>query len=592
MRSQWVSLIAGMLFLQLGACSQSSSVSRPSSAQGSPASTPSLSPTSSPGGSPSPSASPSGSPSATATPSPTFPPNGWRSSLYPENWTPGYTDSSGRFLHDFSYAGYHRQEAPIPTNPPGSIIDVTQPPYLADNTGSTDTTTRIQNAINEIQRRGGGIVYLPSGTYKVSPQGSNLYALWISASRVVIRGAGANQTFIFNDSTDMRFKRIFHFGPFPDREAWWWENIDTGIRLTQDLRLPTKAIPVENTSPFRVGEKIVIRSDATAEFIADHQMTGAWTSDSLLGPAFHRTILSIDSARKVLNVDIPTRYYLLLRDNARVYHTQNHLEEVGLEGLSIGMRQVPLNELDDNQYDTPGTTSYRIHVARAVMFNMVLNGWIRNVTTYKPSVNTDQVHLLSNGISVSSSRNVTVQDCDFRYPNYKGAGGNGYMFIQQGSDNLFKDLKAVGARHNFSHSLLLTTGNVILRGRAEDSRLPSDFHMYLSPANLIDSLSLDKDYIGAFYRDTATPRHGHGTTQSVFWNIKGDRPQSWSHRDLIESEQWAWGYVIGTSGQTNSVSTPTGYNTAPADFVEGRNQGGTLYPPSLFEDQVRKRLGP
>ena len=34
----------------------------------------------------------------------------WRSVLYPENWTPGYTNSSGQFLHDFSYAGYERGE--------------------------------------------------------------------------------------------------------------------------------------------------------------------------------------------------------------------------------------------------------------------------------------------------------------------------------------------------------------------------------------------------------------------------------------------------------------------------------------------------
>ncbi|OBZ14943.1 hypothetical protein A8L34_13765 [Bacillus sp. FJAT-27264] len=40
----------------------------------------------------------------------------WRSSLYPENWTPGYTDAQGRFLQDFSYAGYWRGEKTIPTS--------------------------------------------------------------------------------------------------------------------------------------------------------------------------------------------------------------------------------------------------------------------------------------------------------------------------------------------------------------------------------------------------------------------------------------------------------------------------------------------
>ena len=40
---------------------------------------------------------------------------GWRSALYPSGWTPGSTDAEGRGLPDFSYAGYHRGEDPLPT---------------------------------------------------------------------------------------------------------------------------------------------------------------------------------------------------------------------------------------------------------------------------------------------------------------------------------------------------------------------------------------------------------------------------------------------------------------------------------------------
>jgi len=38
----------------------------------------------------------------------------WRSSLYPETWQPGYADGQGRFLHDFSHAGYHSGMHSIP----------------------------------------------------------------------------------------------------------------------------------------------------------------------------------------------------------------------------------------------------------------------------------------------------------------------------------------------------------------------------------------------------------------------------------------------------------------------------------------------
>lgn len=87
----------------------------------------------------------------------------WRSSLYPADWYPGYQDASGRFLQDYSYAGYYKGEAEIPTNLLGTIFNVIASPYNADNTGLTDTTAAIQHAIDDAQAAGGGVVYLPSG---------------------------------------------------------------------------------------------------------------------------------------------------------------------------------------------------------------------------------------------------------------------------------------------------------------------------------------------------------------------------------------------------------------------------------------------
>ena len=39
----------------------------------------------------------------------------WRSSLYPENWQLGSQDAEGRFLHDFSFAGYRNGGVERPT---------------------------------------------------------------------------------------------------------------------------------------------------------------------------------------------------------------------------------------------------------------------------------------------------------------------------------------------------------------------------------------------------------------------------------------------------------------------------------------------
>ena len=50
-----------------------------------------------------------------------------------------------------------------------AAIDVTKAPFNADSTGKADATSAIQNAINKCQTTyGGGIVFLPKGTYKVT----------------------------------------------------------------------------------------------------------------------------------------------------------------------------------------------------------------------------------------------------------------------------------------------------------------------------------------------------------------------------------------------------------------------------------------
>ena len=43
----------------------------------------------------------------------------WRSTLYPENWTPpeNVSFATDKLIQDFSYAGYKRGEAAIPASP-------------------------------------------------------------------------------------------------------------------------------------------------------------------------------------------------------------------------------------------------------------------------------------------------------------------------------------------------------------------------------------------------------------------------------------------------------------------------------------------
>jgi len=517
----------------------------------------------------------------------------WRSILYPEDWAPGDRDDEGRFLHDFSYAGYHRGERPLPpiSRPSSLVIDATEPPYSADASGTSDSTEAIQEAIDFAGRHGGGVVFLPSGTYRVRPQTpDDKAALFIDSPGVILRGQGPEHTFIFNTETSMRERNVIRLAPkeVRDRDFTWWQPAgEPSFPLTADAAEMETILFVEG-GDFAAGDWVVVRADATPEFIEDHNMTGVWTPNGLGGVTFYRQIVAVGDDSVV--IDIPTRYPLLLRDNARITRTLPHIDEVAVENLSIGMKSITYGSMGDDDWDVPGTGAYQAHASSLIEINHVVNGWVRNVSSFRHWENYSH-HFLSTGVRIRFARSITVEEVDLRRSQYHGAGGNGYHFSIQGSDNLLARCYSSDARHNYTTALIVATGNVILRSTAINGRFPVDFHMHLSPGNLIDSMVLDGDSIEATDRFHAD--HGFGTTQSVLWNTRGDTV-GWQVdlgiKKLIRTAQFGWGYVIGTSGNDNLVETPGHNHALPDDHVEGRRAGADLVPQSLYDSQLERRL--
>ncbi len=519
----------------------------------------------------------------------------WRSSLYPQNWKPGMQDSLGRFLHDFSYAGYHRGEKLIP-HIKKNITDVTKAPYFTDNKGNVDATAAIQKALNDVGQKGGGVVFLPEGRYKIDVSATKANPLKINYSHVVLRGAGIGKTFIFNDNANVRNVSIIQAKPITGGD--WLKPESKVVSITKDLLLPTQIIPVASIQDFKVGDWIVLRTDVTKEFITEHDMDGLWGT-SLVGTMFYRYITAINKKENTLEIDAPIRYFLKQRDNARVYKVKPALSEVGIENFSIANRQSVLPGLGNLEFNTKGTAAYEVHGANTIMINSAINCWIKNVSTFRPEENKDDIHVVSSGILLQSSRFVTVDSCSFQKTQYYGEGGNGYMYILGSNDCLIKDCFAAYARHNYDFKTMRSNGNVIFRCRGENSKLASDFHMHLSMSNLFDNTTINKDLLEAKFRPWGTlpDMHGYPTTQSVYWNTIGEAYQTKSLY-IIDSEQFGWGYVIGTSGPASDVKTsPTAgklnkydYDSSPEDFKEGIGTGDHLTPKSLYLDQLQRRL--
>jgi hypothetical protein len=523
----------------------------------------------------------------------------WRSRLYPADWTPGQADAEGRFLHDFSYAGYRRGEVAVPDAVPGPRVVV-----RADRTGRRDATGAIQAALDRVGEAGGGTVLLPAGTYRVAPPDGQRQrvSLRMRHSNVVLRGEGAGRTFLFNASPRMRYGAVIQVAPDPgpgNAPVAWQTPAGEATPLAADTAGPTMRVQVGDASAFEVGDWVVIRTDVTEAFVADHRMQAFWgrsdaARQSLHGQMYYRRVTGIDASNGALHLDIPTRYPLLRRDKARVYRVAPHLEGVGIEDLAIGMEAHPGEGWGEQDYHVAGRAAYDAHQSHAIDVRHCVDGWVRRVHSYAPAGNPKDRHLLSNGIRLFQSRGITVARCIMANPSYLGGGGNGYGFTLQGSDCLLQDNVAVATRHNFSFKSLWATGNVIHGGVSRDGDRVSDFHQHMSIANLVDNLRMEGDSFETRVRPAGgAARHGVTATQSVFWNLEGVRGNRRTPDRVVLSRQHGWGYVIGTRGPVSRVVVePTidhGVDTSPRDIVEGQGRGEGLEPASLYVDQLQRR---
>jgi hypothetical protein len=254
----------------------------------------------------------------------------------------------------------------------------------------------------------------------------------------------------------------------------------------------------------------------------------------------------------------------------------------------------------DDDYTTTGTTGYEVHASRAVELERVHDAWIHDVDTFVPAGNATGAHVLSIGILLSpGSARVTIDGSDIGRPQYRGGGGNGYLFHLQGSDALVRSSSASDARHGFIFNQAVS-GNVFRDVTIHRSRLTDDAHRFLAHANLYDGVILDSAWLSAVNRGTTSSGAGFTSTQHVFWATHVTVGHGTARGCAIESAQFGHGYLIGSSAESGETALlcPTSFSNgywasldqgAPAEWVEGEDLGATLWPRSLHEAQLALR---
>lgn len=490
----------------------------------------------------------------------------WRSSLYPSTWSPGLRDANDRGFADFSYAGYrHGESPPSPAWPTLNLVD-----YGADPRGTNPSDLAFEQALAAAPASG-AILEFPAGRYRFEGR------LVVSRGNLLVRGAGAQTTFLrFSKTEGMNYGGHIEF-------ASALTTTDE-TPLSADAARDTTYVEVTDSSVFVPGDDVLVGWMLTDAFIARYGMEEPWAERAQeWKPFFRRTVVSVD--RGGLELDVPLRHDVLIRDGASVRRVEGYLAEVGLEGVSVS------NATDSD-------TAWAHTQVSVVELRHVKDSWVRGVESY--GAGPDGAHLQSKGVSVVGSVRVSVLDSTMQDPQHRGEGGNGYLFeVSQSSEILFADLVARNGRHNFIQNWEFgTSGCVFLRCHSEGSvaylqqdfpsPLPaySEFHHSLAMANLIDNCVLEDGW-SAINRGMWSSGSGVSATESVFWNPSG--------AGRILSKQAGHGYVVALP--TTDVDTNlTGLHffpqdmTAPEDFVEWVPVDAELEPQSLYEDQRARRL--
>jgi len=264
-------------------------------------------------------------------------------------------------IPDFSYAGYHAGEMPIPRE--SNATWNLKRNFGAVGDGKTDDTNALKQAL---QGNGKGILFIPAGTYLISDKIS------FGRGNFVIRGEGPGKTVLmFSKSlTDL-------FGNTPDAHGYSQYSFGPGLfnvngrdlitssNLLAEIVAPAKrgdkTIKVSTAAKFEIGQWIrVVESDSGGSLIRYMYSDKGAPAPALTGSKnivrFLSRVESICQDRGGITVTLerPLPYDIRPEWRPEVHGFGPTNEEFGIEGVSF---QFPWSAYPDIS-KRPVTTLY------------------------------------------------------------------------------------------------------------------------------------------------------------------------------------------------------------------------------------------
>jgi len=542
-------------------------------------------------------------------------------------------------LPDFSYAGYHYGELPIPVIT-DHIINVTQN-GIKSNT-MKDQTKEVQQLIDKVGASGGGVLYFPKGVYYFNMNPREKQFLQINYSNIVLRGEvnDKNGTVFFDGNPltqddaspwlspaliqtakNLQDSKSFWGIDYPKNEGNHSEIISTKAGtvngeiqqaqiLTQIIKNAKKGertLYLKSTEHLKLNDYILLglfNSDTTGTLIKniispvqkfyDFEVS-AKSAGPDSAPSYQWLVQIEDIGKNKITLKQPLRRDFDLKYGP-VLAKAEMLTEIGIENIHIKSAWAGYY----CHHGCEGSSAYQSHEMdygwNAINFCRVANGWIKNVTLENF---TSPIYLLD-------SRNVTVNGLEF----IGFDGHSGVKVYSHTCDNLIENLNF---KNNFTHVLSgegNAYGNVFrnINYKAVSGK-PGlfDFHgfsdkRFSPPAeNLFENIKgLNKISGGG-----AANNLPHTANFNTWWNVElanfnsndSEVFYSWQAplKGLVKnnlSHQMYPKSILAGVYQPGFEVTINGKNIDTKDqwiYTENFNKG-TVYPLSLYEAQLKIRL--
>ncbi len=469
-----------------------------------------------------------------------------------ERWTP---DSR---LPDFSYAGYHRGEKPLPTRRP----QVSVKDFGAVGDGKTDDTAAFKQAI---AKAAGKAIGVPPGRYVITD------FLYIRSSGTCLIGAGPDRSVLYfpkplheikpnwGATTSGRKTSNYSWsGGFVQVNGSWARR--PLATVTAPAKRGATSLAVSSTARFAVGQDVRLelhdtRSQSLARYLYAGDPGSLKELGTRAGVRFLCRITRVDRAKCRIEFDRPLRTDVRAEWTPRLYAADSSVEGVGIDGL---------------RFEFPNTP-YRGHFTERGYNAMALYGcrncWVRNIR-----ISNADSGIFLGGINLTLSR-IVFESARRPEPSRKTTGHHGMTL--GGQDTLLEEFEF---RTRFIHDITVTgqsAGNVVTRGKGLD--LCFDHHKHGPHANLFTEIDLGEG--SRMFRSGGGAALGrHSGAWETFWNIRARRGQKWPDRwgpDLMN--------FVGVQAAQRSLVRPDG---RWFEAVDPR----VLHPANLYRAQLKRRL--